>query len=270
MQYLQLIVAIILLGTSLIGYSAAIPSDQLPRINSFAIVDNEGEQYIAATDQGLFHSDDHGHTWEIYEGYRLPATMVATTPQGTIYAFVAARGLLQLKLKTNQWLEVNNQLGSQVLRQMTTTSWTPSRLVATNQFGKMIVSDNYGIEWHRLSGPYQASTPAEESGRNLYVKKCQACHGKDGVGETYTVQALTDKNYIQAPALDASAHAWHHTDDALVKLILEGSARTQRMAAWKDAGVSEHDARDLVAFIKSLWSKRELECQGPKHMQCMQ
>ena len=270
MQYIQIFAAIIFLGNSSMGYSAAIPSDQLPRINSFAIVDNEGEQYIAATDQGLFHSDDHGHTWKSYEGYRLPATMVATTLQGTIYAFVAARGLIQLNLKTNQWLEVNNQLGSQVLRQLTTTSWTPSRLVATNQYGKMIVSENYGIEWHRLSGPYQASTPAEKSGLNLYVNKCQACHGKDGVGETYTVQALTDKNYIQAPALDASAHAWHHTDEALAKTILEGSARTPRMAAWKEAGVSEHDARDLVAYIKSLWSKRELECQGPKHMQCMQ
>ena len=270
MQYIQIFVAIIFLGTSSMGYSAAIPSGQLPRINSFAIVDNEGEQYIAATDQGLFHSDDHGHTWKSYEGYRLPATMVATTPQGTIYAFVAARGLIQLNLKTNQWLEVNNQLGSQVLRQLTTTSWTPSRLVATNQYGKMIVSENYGIEWHRLSGPYQANTPAEKSGHNLYVNKCQGCHGKDGVGETYTVQALTDKNFIQAPALDASAHAWHHTDDALVKLILEGSARTSRMAAWKEEDISEHDARDLVAYIKSLWSKRELECQGPKHMQCMQ
>jgi mono/diheme cytochrome c family protein len=270
MQHLQIIAAIILIGASSMGFSAAIPSDQLPRINSFAIVDAEGELYIAATDQGLFHSDDHGHTWEIYEGYQLPATMVAATPQGTVYAFVAARGLIQLNLKTNQWLVVNNQLGSQVLRQLMTTSWTPSRLVATNQYGKMIVSENYGIDWHRLSGPYQASTPAQKSGHNLYVKNCQACHGKDGVGETYTVEALTDKSYIQAPALDATAHAWHHTDDALTKVILEGSTRTLRMKAWKDAGISEHDARDLVAFIKSLWGKRELDCQGPKHMQCMQ
>ena len=81
---------------------------------------------------------------------------------------------------------------------------------------------------------------------------------------------LTDKNYIQAPALDATAHAWHYTDDALVKLILGGSVRTPRMAAWKGIGVSEHDARDLVAYIKVLWSNREFECQGPKHAQCMQ
>lgn len=30
------------------------------------------------------------------------------------------------------------------------------------------------------------------------------------------------------------------------------------------------DARDLVAYIKSLWTPRELDCQGPKHMECMQ
>jgi hypothetical protein len=48
-------------------YSAAIPPAPLSGVNSFAIVGNEGEQYIAATDQGLFHSDDHGHTWVGYE-----------------------------------------------------------------------------------------------------------------------------------------------------------------------------------------------------------
>ncbi len=99
MKYLRIFAVILLLGTTSTGYSAATPSAQLPRINSFAIVDNEGEQFIAATDQGLFHSDDHGHTWEIYEGYRLPATMVATTPQSTVYAFVVTRGCYSSTLR---------------------------------------------------------------------------------------------------------------------------------------------------------------------------
>ena len=73
-----------------------------------------------------------------------------------------------------------------------------------------------------------------------------------------------------APALDSSAHAWHHTDVALQKLILEGSSRTPRMEAWKKTGLSNKEAHDLVAYIKSLWTQRELECQGPNHMQCMQ
>ena len=82
--------------------------------------------------------------------------------------------------------------------------------------------------------------------------------------------SLTDKNYIMAPALDESAHAWHHTDEALEKTILEGAPRTSRMAAWNDAGLSTQDARDLIAYIKSLWTQRELDFQGPKRMQCIQ
>ncbi|NIO39914.1 MAG: c-type cytochrome [Burkholderiales bacterium] len=121
-----------------------------------------------------------------------------------------------------------------------------------------------------MEGPYEPTTDEEERGYALYREKCQACHGKDGNGENYSVESLTSKDYIMAPALDASAHAWHHTDEALQELILEGSTRTQRMTAWRKAGLSESDARDLVAYIKSLWTERELDCQGPRHMQCAQ
>ncbi|MBT8435207.1 MAG: cytochrome c [Gammaproteobacteria bacterium] len=250
--------------------ASGLPLSQIPRVNGFAIIDNEGEQYIAATDGGLFHSDDHGHTWSPYSNNGLPATLVTTTPRGTVYAFVVTKGLLQLNLETSQWHEVNNEFGSQVLRQLSTTSWTPSRLVALNQYGKFIVSDNFGNDWNRIEGPYTASSDEERRGHALYREKCQTCHGKDGAGENYSLEALSNKDYIMAPALDASAHAWHHTDEALQKLVLEGSTRTSRMVAWKNKGISESDAHDLVAYIKSLWTRRELDCQGPRHMQCMQ
>jgi mono/diheme cytochrome c family protein len=266
----MLFTLISLLGFYSTGYGAEVSSAQLSRVNGFAIVDNEGARYIAATDQGLFHSDDQGHSWEVYDGYRLPTTLATTTPQGTIYTFVVTKGLLQLKPESNQWLEVSNQFGSQFLRQLSTTSSTPARLVALNQYGKFIVSENYGSDWHNLAGPYAATTPEEARGQNLYVKKCQSCHGKDGVGENYSIQSLSSKEYITAPALNASAHAWHHTDEALEKTILDGSPRAPRMAAWKNSGISTGDAQDLVAYIKSLWTRRELDCQGPKHMQCMQ
>lgn len=249
---------------------AELATQELPTINDFAIVDNEGEQYIAATGQGLYHSHDHGHSWRAHKvGYGLPATMVAATPGGGVYAFVVTLGLLRLDARSNQWEVINNRFGSQVLQQLASTRWTPSRLVARNHYGKLIVSDNYGIDWHKLRGPYQAETEAEKRGQEVYVEKCQSCHGIDGVGETYTRQALTDKNYIMAPALDESAHAWHHTDEQLAQTILEGSPRTARMPAGKNSGISAADAQDLVAYIKSLWTQRELDCQGPKHMECM-
>ena len=41
------------------------------------------------------------------------------------------------------------------------------------------------------------------------------------------------------------------------QIILEGSARSPRVAAWKNAGLSENDAHDLVAYIKNLCTQRE-------------
>jgi mono/diheme cytochrome c family protein len=256
MQKAKIILTIFLALAGFGLQGAEIPLQELPKINDFAIVDDEGEQYIAATNGGLYHSHDHGHSWRAHRtGFGLPATMVEATPGGEVYAFVVTLGLLRLDAKTNLWEVVNNRFGSQV--------------VARNHYGRLVVSDNYGEDWHKLRGPYHPRSEAEKRGQGIYTEKCQVCHGVDGVGETYTQQALTDKDYIMAPALDESAHAWHHTDEQLAETILEGSPRTPRMPAGKNSGISAADARDLVAYIKSLWTRRELDCQGPKHMECM-
>lgn len=268
MLLIRILLVSILTGLSMPVLAQVIPFDKLPKVNTFTITSDEEERYLVGTDNGLFYSLDKGQTWNAYQDYGLPVTMLTRTSQGSIYAFVAAKGLVQLDRNTRQWRVVNNEFGSQYLLQLSTTNEIPARMVALNQYGKFLVSDNYGIEWQKISGKYQAMTAEEERGLKLYMKICQSCHGKDGVGENYSVQSLTDKNYISAPAMDASAHAWHHSDDDLVKTILEGSTREPRMAAWKNIGVTEQDARDLVSYIKSLWTQRELDCQGPKHMDC--
>jgi mono/diheme cytochrome c family protein len=251
------------------GLVYAETTDQLPKINSLAVHNGQSQQYFVATNSGLYSSQDSGLTWTLSGDFRLPATLVSEPIAGTLYAFIVGKGLLRLDNESNRWQPVNNQFGSQILLQLSVESGNPDRLIALNQFGKLIVSGNSGKNWHSIKGPYEATSEAEQRGLSLFRKNCQSCHGIDGVGETYNMQALTDKNYIRAPAMNDSEHAWHHTDEALVKTILEGSTRTQRMTAWKNLGLSEQDGQDLVAYIKSLWTQRELDCQGPKHMQCM-
>jgi len=68
--------------------------------------------------------------------------------------------------------------------------------------------------------------------------------------------------------LNDTSHAWHHSDEQLAQTILQGIQRTNRMPAWKNV-LTEKQAYDIVAYIKSLWSPRILACQGPKHMSCM-
>jgi len=269
MKKLSAIIIVVLFGITTLVNADIIDVSKLPKINGIAKYGKPGPQTFAATNGGLFVSKDNGKTWRASDDLRLPATMVVVTAGETLYAFVVTKGLLRYLGEKNQWQSVSNQFGSQVLVQLSADPRVPEKLVALNQYGKLIVSDDAGKNWHNINGPYIAKTESEKHGQSLYKEKCQSCHGVDGVGETYNIQALTDKNYIRAPALDYSEHAWHHTDDALEKTILDGSPRTQRMAAWKNEGMTKQNARDLIAYIKSLWTQRELDCQGPKHMQCM-
>ncbi len=270
MRISKFVIAAALLTLSTMAKAESVNIEKLPGISGFAIHPSQRGQYFAATSGGIFVSKDNGVTWSDSGKFQLPATMVSESADGILYAFVVSRGLLRFDDKKNQWHSVNNKFGAQVLTQLLTDPSRANRLVALNQFGKLVVSENSGKDWHRMQGTYKAKTGSEKRGQSLYIKNCQSCHGIDGVGETYTIKALTDKNYLRAPAMDDSEHAWHHTDEALVQTILDGSPREPRMQAWKKSGMTEENAKDLVAYIKSLWTQRELDCQGPKHMQCMQ
>ena len=108
-----------------------------------------------------------------------------------------------------------------------------------------------------------------ERGARLYQEFCSTCHGQNGIGEPPIPWSIRRSDYITAMPLDESSHAWHHGDDQLVQMILKGSPRSRiRMPVW-DGVLTKAQARDLVAYIKSLWSDRILTCQGPRHMSCM-
>ncbi len=108
-----------------------------------------------------------------------------------------------------------------------------------------------------------------ESGKKLYQNYCQSCHGLEGVGEPPIPLGIRRLDYIVAMPLNEASHAWHHSDDNIVQTILHGNSRSKlRMPIWKDI-ISEEQAYDLVAYLKTFWSDRILECQGPRHMSCM-
>lgn len=105
---------------------------------------------------------------------------------------------------------------------------------------------------------------AVERGLTLFKSNCQQCHQARGVGENVP-RAIRHPNFIPAMPLNENSHAWHHGDDQLVQTIRRGNKRMPPF----DKVLSEPQLRDLVAYMKSLWSPRILACQGPKHMSCM-
>lgn len=106
-------------------------------------------------------------------------------------------------------------------------------------------------------------------GAALYAAYCVSCHRKDGVGEPRVPWSIRRPDLIEAMPLNETSHAWHHGDEQLASMILDGTHRSRRrMPVFRNV-LSVKDATDLVAYIKSLWSDRILACQGPKHMRCM-
>ena len=106
-------------------------------------------------------------------------------------------------------------------------------------------------------------------GAKLYADYCISCHRKDGTGEPRVPWSIRRPDLIEAMPLNETSHAWHHGDEQLMSMILEGTPRSRlRMPIFRDV-LSTGDAADLVAYIKSLWSERILACQGPDHMRCM-
>ncbi|MBI4308623.1 MAG: cytochrome c [Chloroflexi bacterium] len=83
-----------------------------------------------------------------------------------------------------------------------------------------------------------ASPQGAEPGRRTFETYCQACHGPGGRG-------------LIGPALDASGHAYEHTDENLYRTITRGTAGG--MPSW--AGIlSPAEVKQAIAHVKALWT----------------
>lgn len=105
---------------------------------------------------------------------------------------------------------------------------------------------------------------AVERGALVYRENCQSCHQAQGAGENIP-PAIRNPDFLAAIPLNERSHAWHHGDEQLVQIIQRGN---KRMPPFENA-LPETQIRDVIAYMKSLWSPRILACQGPKHMSCM-
>ncbi len=221
----------------------------------------------AATRGGLMRSLDAGKTWQPAHLVTSPASMVHTTADGTAYAFIVGIGLIETKEPALAWKRLSNDFGRHVLLHLAVAPDDPNRLYGVADTGGVVTSGDGGRSWIGYEGSDKASAERIARGGALYREHCQSCHGVDGTGEPPENIAGTD--LAPAPALDDSAHAWHHSDGNLVQAILEGFEKQGgRMPGWKET-LSREQAEDVVTYLKSLWSFRSYACQGARHMACM-
>lgn len=220
------------------------------------------DRLYAATRQGLLRSDDQGKSWLPAHIAKAPATYVGSKG-GRVTTFIVGQGLLTADESGSEWRVIANPFGGQVPVDMAAVG---DKLAALTNALKLLESGDGGRSWQAWAGSSSNTSDATTRGKELFEANCQACHGYRGMGETLV---WDERANSLAPALDDSAHAWHHTDEQLVNTILNGLPQgSGRMVAWKEK-LNPEQVHDIVAFLKSLWGPRALECQGPKHMSCM-
>lgn len=104
-------------------------------------------------------------------------------------------------------------------------------------------------------------------GHILYTAWCAGCHGDKGEGQFpgAPLEPSPVTNLIGAPPHDTTGHSWHHSDDLLVRYVLEGGFTDPTVFypmpgfGWR---LSEQDARRIVGYIKTLWTDEQRMMQA--------
>lgn len=99
-----------------------------------------------------------------------------------------------------------------------------------------------------------------ERGAVIYNAECASCHGIDGQGQPNWMVPNADGSY-NAPPHDPSGHTWHHPDQLLISIILDGSDFAQSQMPVYRGSFTEEDAVDVLEYIKTWWEPEQRELQ---------
>ncbi len=93
------------------------------------------------------------------------------------------------------------------------------------------------------------------AGKRLYDDYCANCHGEEGIGQDPKKRnGGRDANGVLiAPALNGTAHTWHHPPKLLFRYIDKGSiVKSSPMPSFgKELGREE--ILSIIAYFQSLW-----------------
>ena len=117
------------------------------------------------------------------------------------------------------------------------------RLVVTapvdSQIGALSVEDA-----KKLKNPVPYTKKSVAAGRNIFVRRCTACHGMDGKAMVDVVADATD---LTSPKLWKSGTS----DGEILRSIRDGAGAS--MPSFKSEIRQEEDLWNLVNYVRSLW-----------------
>ena len=95
-------------------------------------------------------------------------------------------------------------------------------------------------------------------GKTLFANNCAVCHGPEGIGPQSSALKVKRKDgKFQPPALNGTAHTWHHAPSLLRKIIANGgNSYGKGYKGWMPEFKAEliQKERDVILkYIHSLW-----------------
>jgi photosystem II stability/assembly factor-like uncharacterized protein len=107
---------------------------------------------FAATQSGLLVSTDAGKSWKpLVQG--APVSLVEVTPEGTLYAFVLGRGLVQAGEPPIGLETISSGFEDGYLLHLAADPTNPNRVFAVTNGGKLLGSADRGRTWTALGQP---------------------------------------------------------------------------------------------------------------------
>jgi len=96
------------------------------------------------------------------------------------------------------------------------------------------------------------TTNQVNKGQKLFIKNCSSCHGKQAEKTINWKKKLKDGSY-PPPPLNGTAHAWHHPNSQLKRIIANGGKSYDgKMPAFKDI-LNKSDIETVMAYFQSFW-----------------
>lgn len=127
--------------------------------------------------------------------------------------------------------------------------------------GGLVMAVFAGRHYAQTASNAASSAEVIEQGRQIYADQCASCHGAQLEGQPDWKTPLPSGR-LPAPPHDAGGHTWHHPDDILFRIVMEGTAAIvgggyeSDMPGFADL-LSDAEIRAVLAYIKSTWPERE-------------
>jgi photosystem II stability/assembly factor-like uncharacterized protein len=131
------------------GHQWQVLGDAPEGLIGLAVSSRDPDHLYAATQAGLLLSPDGGQRWRQVHPERRPVSLVVVSG-GELYAFMLGIGLIRAEEASRDWEVVKGDWGERYLMHLAVDPNEPHRLVAADDQGRLLLSENGGRDWSTL------------------------------------------------------------------------------------------------------------------------